>query len=131
MRNFSKQEDLLAKKVTETENSVSFFRCTSFFEQQFLTLQAIAEKKQIFLRSCKGATSKTIKGAKEFTKKVAKSRKKTTGSLGRFSHHQLTKSIVTLLQNSGRTVSKLFMYYLEYGFSFIATLKENSGTSLN
>ena len=122
---FLKQEDLLAKKVTEnSEIQFRFSDAQALLEQQFLTLQAIAEKTDFsFSGAVKAQQAKQLKGLKNLQKRLLRAEKRQQAHLvDRIINLQNQLLPHKILEERYRNFS---VYYLEYGSSFIATLKEN------
>ena len=122
---FLKQEDLLARKVTEnSEIQFRFSDAQALLEQQFLTLQAIAEKTDFsFSGAVKAQQAKQLKGLKNLQKRLLRAEKRQQPHLvDRIINLQNQLLPHKILEERYRNFS---VYYLEYGSSFIATLKEN------
>ena len=120
---FLNQHELLSKKVIENSDlEISFKDKKEFLKKQFLELKEVATKTDVtFLNAVNAQERKQIKGLENLEKRLLKAEKKRQNDL---------IERITILQNSllpnqsleerQRNFSE---YYLEYGNTFIKTLK--------
>ena len=120
---FLNQHELLSKKVIENSDlEISFKDKKEFLKKQFLELKEVATKTDVtFLNAVNAQERKQIKGLKNLEKRLLKAEKKRQIDL----IERITKLQNSLLPNQSleerqRNFSE---YYLEYGNTFIKTLK--------
>ncbi|ARV05264.1 bacillithiol biosynthesis cysteine-adding enzyme BshC [Polaribacter sp. SA4-10] len=120
---FLKQHDLLSKKVIENSGiEINFKEKSTFLEQQFSDLKVVAEKTDVsFGNAVKAQEVKQLKGLKNLEKRLLKAEKRRQKELV----ERITELQNLLLPNQSleerqRNFSE---YYLEYGPSFITSLK--------
>ncbi len=122
---FKKQNDLLAQKVLESsEVKVDFAQQKQFLQDQFLELRTVAKKTDVsFVGAVNAQEKKQLKGLQNLEKRWLRAEKR--------KQKELVDRIVLLqneilpnqsLEERQRNFSE---YYLEYGATFIKTLKEN------
>ena len=121
---FLKQTELISKKVIENSViKIAFDDKIAFLQQEFIALKEVAKKTDIsFLNAVNAQEKKQIKGLLHLKKRLLKAEKK---------RQQDIVERITMLQNEilpnqsleerQRNFSE---YYLEYGTTFIARLKE-------
>ena len=114
---------LLSKKVIENSDlEISFKDKKEFLKKQFLELKEVATKTDVtFLNAVNAQERKQIKGLENLEKRLLKAEKKRQNDL----IERITKLLNSLLPNQSleerqRNFSE---YYLEYGNTFIKTLK--------
>jgi len=122
---FLKQHDLLAKKVMEnSEIQFSFSDAKTLLEQQFIALQQVAEQTDVsFIGAVNAQQVKQLKGLKNLEKRLLRAEKRKNADLV----NRITELQNQLLPNQSleerqRNFSE---YYLEYGETFIASLKKS------
>jgi bacillithiol biosynthesis cysteine-adding enzyme BshC len=120
---FLNQHELLSKKVIENSDlEISFKDKKEFLKKQFLELKEVATKTDVtFLNAVNAQERKQIKGLENLEKRLLKAEKKRQNDL----IERITKLLNSLLPNQSleerqRNFSE---YYLEYGNTFIKTLK--------
>ena len=120
---FLNQHELLSKKVIENSDlEISFKDKKEFLKKQFLELKEVATKTDVtFLNAVIAQERKQIKGLENLEKRLLKAEKKRQNDL----IERITKLLNSLLPNQSleerqRNFSE---YYLEYGNTFIKTLK--------
>ena len=120
---FLNQHELLSKKVIENSDlEISFKDKKEFLKKQFLELKEVATKTDVtFLNAVIAQERKQIKGLENLEKRLLKAEKKRQNDL----IERITKLQNSLLPNQSleerhRNFSE---YYLEYGNTFIKTLK--------
>nr|WP_298993721.1 bacillithiol biosynthesis cysteine-adding enzyme BshC [uncultured Polaribacter sp.] len=120
---FLNQHELLSKKVIENSDlEISFKDKKEFLQKQFLELKEVATKTDVtFLNAVNAQERKQIKGLENLEKRLLKAEKKRQNDL----IERITKLQNSLLPNQSleerqRNFSE---YYLEYGNTFIKTLK--------
>lgn len=120
---FLNQHELLSKKVIENSDlEISFKDKKEFLKKQFLELKEVATKTDVtFLNAVNAQERKQIKGLENLEKRLLKAEKKRQNDL----IERITKLQNSLLPNQSleerqRNFSE---YYLEYGNTFIKTLK--------
>ena len=120
---FLNQYELLSKKVIENSDlEFSFKDKKEFLKKQFLELKEVATKTDVtFLNAVNAQERKQIKGLENLEKRLLKAEKKRQNDL----IERITKLQNCLLPNQSleerqRNFSE---YYLEYGNTFIKTLK--------
>jgi len=122
---FLKQHELLAKKVTENSDiQFSFLDAKTLLEQQFAALRRIAEETDAsFIGAVNAQQQKQFKGLENLRKRLLRAEKR--------KHADLVQRITELqnqlmpnqaLEERQRNFSE---YYLEYGESFVASLKKS------
>ncbi|MBA6155429.1 bacillithiol biosynthesis cysteine-adding enzyme BshC [Tenacibaculum sp. S7007] len=122
---FKKQNNLLAQKVLESsEVKVDFTKQKQFLQDQFTELRTVAEKTDVsFVGAVNAQEKKQLKGLQNLEKRWLRAEKR--------KQKELVDRIVLLqneilpnqsLEERQRNFSE---YYLEYGATFIKTLKEN------
>lgn len=122
---FLKQHQLLAKKVIENSDlAVNFEEKIKALEKQFAELKTVAEKTDVsFIGAVKAQEVKQIKGLQNLQKRLIRAEKRRQNDLV----ERITALQNEILPNQSleerqRNFSE---YYLEYGNSFIETLKLN------
>lgn len=122
---FLKQHELLAKKVTENSDiQFSFSDAQTLLEQQFAALQRVAEQTDVsFVGAVNAQQVKQLKGLKNLQKRLLRAEKRKHADLV----NRITELQNQLLPNQSleerqRNFSE---YYLEYGESFIKSLKKS------
>lgn len=121
---FLKQHKLLAKKVTENSDiKFSFEDAQVLLEQQFAALRRVAEDTDVsFIGAVNAQQVKQLKGLENLQKRLLRAEKRVHSDLV----ERITNLQDELLPNSSleerqRNFSE---FYLEYGQSFIAALKD-------
>ncbi len=120
---FLNQNDLLSKKVIEnSEIKVNFKEKLTFLEQQFSELKHIAEKTDVsFGNAVKAQEIKQLKGLKNLEKRLLRAEKRRQKDLvDRITSLQNELIPNQSLEERQRNFSE---YYLEYGATFIDSLK--------
>ncbi|TYP96743.1 bacillithiol biosynthesis cysteine-adding enzyme BshC [Tenacibaculum adriaticum] len=122
---FLKQNRLIKKKVKESsEIAVDFSKQKAFLQQQFNDLREVAKQTDVsFVGAVNAQEKKQLKGLENLEKRLMRAEKR--------KHKELVTRISELqnaifpnqsLEERQRNFSE---YYLEYGESFIKTLKNN------
>ncbi len=121
---FLKQQDLLAKKVTENaEVSFNFEQQKSVLEEQFTSLRTVASQTDAsFIGAVNAQEKKQIKGLENLRKRLLRAEKRKQSDVV----SRITKLQDEILPNQSLEERKrnFSMYYLEYGKDFIPTLKK-------
>ena len=120
---FLNQHELLSKKVIENSDlEISFKDKKEFLKKQFLELKEVATKTDVtFLNAVSAQERKQIKGLENLEKRLLKAEKKRQNDL----IERITKLQNSLLPNQSleERQRNFSDYYLEYGNTFIKTLK--------
>ena len=120
---FLNQHELLSKKVIENSDlEISFKDKKEFLKKQFLELKEVATKTDVtFLNAVNAQERKQIKGLENLEKRLLKAEKKRQNDL----IERITKLQNSLLPNQSleERQRNFSDYYLEYGNTFIKTLK--------
>ncbi|MBS9774922.1 MAG: bacillithiol biosynthesis cysteine-adding enzyme BshC [Tenacibaculum sp.] len=122
---FLKQNDLLNKKATEKSTiKIDFSEQELFLQKQFSKLKEIAEKTdKSFIGAVKAQEKKQLKGLENLKKRWLRAEKRNNKDLmDRISSIQNELFPSYSLEERQRNFSE---FYLEYGSSFIKTLKDN------
>ncbi|TXD48242.1 bacillithiol biosynthesis cysteine-adding enzyme BshC [Polaribacter sp. IC073] len=122
---FLNQHELLSKKVIENSDiEVEFLEKIQYLENQFSELKVVAEKTDVsFINAVNAQERKQIKGLENLQKRLLRAEKRRQNDLV----ERITALQNELLPNQSleerqRNFSE---YYLEYGVTFIAALKES------
>ncbi|AUC83904.1 bacillithiol biosynthesis cysteine-adding enzyme BshC [Polaribacter sp. ALD11] len=122
---FLNQHELLSKKVIENADiEVDFNEKIQYLENQFSELKVVAEKTDVsFVNAVNAQERKQIKGLENLQKRLLRAEKRRQSDLV----ERITALQNELLPNQSleerqRNFSE---YYLEYGATFIAALKES------
>ena len=120
---FLNQHELLSKKVIENSDlEISFKDKKEFLKKQFLELKEVATNTDVtFLNAVNAQERKQIKGLENLEKRLLKAEKKRQNDL----IERITKLQNSLLPNQSleERQRNFSDYYLEYGNTFIKTLK--------
>lgn len=122
---FLKQNDLIAKKVTENaEENFDFSQQKQFLQEQFTSLKLLAKKTDVsFVGAVNAQEKKQIKGLENLEKRLLRAEKRKQKDLvERITEIQNQLFPNQSLEERQRNFSE---YYLEYGEEFIQQLKEN------
>lgn len=122
---FLKQHELLSKKITENSDiKFSFQDAQTLLEQQFAALRRVAEETDAsFIGAVNAQQQKQLKGLENLKKRLLRAEKRKHADLV----ERITDLQNELVPNQGleerqRNFSE---YYLEYGESFIKSLKQS------
>jgi len=122
---FLTQHNLVSKKVVENSDiEIDFNEKIQYLENQFSELKEVAKKTDIsFVNAVNAQERKQIKGLENLQKRLVKAEKRRQKDLvNRITNLQNELLPNQSLEERQRNFSE---YYLEYGTSFIAVLKES------